>query len=91
MKNLALFLALVLTQSVFALPVTVTIPDLSTKILTTMQVPSSDLGTLAENQHHKSSYCGGFVASFNGEVFDSPFHSVNFAKLALSYVVELDK
>lgn len=86
MKNLALFLAFVLTQSVFALPVTVTIPDLSTKILTTMQVPSSDLGTLAENQHHKSSYCGGFVASFNGEVFDSPSHQKNIGAF-LNYTI----
>jgi leucyl aminopeptidase len=36
------------------------------------QLSSAELTEKATNQHERSSYCGGFVASFKGEVFNAP-------------------
>ncbi|MBA2403364.1 MAG: M20/M25/M40 family metallo-hydrolase [Bdellovibrionales bacterium] len=67
MKKFLLSFTLIFSSLVYALPVTVTLENEQAVV-----VPASELGTLAENHHHKSTYCGGFVSSFVGEVFTTP-------------------
>ena len=59
-------------EAVFARPVTITKPALLSDKLHSSLASASELGEFAKQQHMTSHRCGGFVASFKGEVFDSP-------------------
>jgi leucyl aminopeptidase len=67
-----ILLSLFFADTVFALPVTVTRPMGTQNLLRSVEVSSSNLSSLSEKLHQNSNRCGGFVASFEGEVFNSP-------------------
>lgn len=64
MKKFCLFLL-----SVFAFPLgAVTV----TKEFEAFDVKPDELIDMAQSQHESSKYCGGFISSFSGEIFDRP-------------------
>ncbi len=72
------------TQALFARPVTITRPASTPNRFHSINSIQSDLSEFALAQHRKSPRCGGFVASFEGEVFDSPSPAISGAFLSYS-------
>jgi leucyl aminopeptidase len=82
--RIILFIFFLYTQTAFARPVTITKPVLELNILRSFFASHADLGELARHHHLNSPHCGGFVASFEGEVFDNPSPAIAGAFLNYS-------
>ena len=82
--RIILFILFLYTEAVFARPVTITQPASGLDKLHSFVASHSDLGELARHHHLNSPQCGGFVASFEGEVFDNPSPAIAGAFLNYS-------
>lgn len=85
MNRWILFFVLNLALLAGALAVTVTVPDHQSQGLRALEISPDQLSRISIDRHSRSNYCGGFVASFNGEIFNSPVEQ-SFSNL-LNYTI----
>jgi leucyl aminopeptidase len=86
MKSFVCLIFLVLSFFVGASPMTITRPSGPEGLLKLTQTTAEEIAEVAEDLHHQTGRCGGFVASFEGEFFNNP--SQNKSGAFLNYSIE---
>lgn len=83
----------ILFLAFFSLHSAIAASVLVTKDGITKEVPAADLSQLAIAQHEHSSFCGGFVTSFEGEEFNQPALKRNelFLNYSINRAVDVQK